>query len=213
MTRFAAALALALVPIPALVCAQTPAPPSLAVGGGGGIAFPLHGDFDFQPAAWHVTVRARTATYLWIEGEYGQWRHAENDVRLNQPITGPGGPLGRIDRLTIETRHLNQTLALNVLAGGSSGRVHIWGGGGPAFLDYSRRFRQTPEGCQGNVPCGSFENTHSSGQFAVQLTAGVDVALTRWIGVYGQYKFVSPIDDPGSGHQAILGGARLVLTR
>jgi hypothetical protein len=47
----------------------------------------------------------------------------------------------------------------------------------------------------------------------VQLTAGVDVAVTRWISVYGQYKIAVPLDDVGSGHQAVLGGARLVLMR
>jgi hypothetical protein len=206
-------LALALSAGPATALAQSPEPPRLTVGGGAGIAFPLHGDFDFNPAAWNASVRARVTSRAWIEGAYEEWRHSEARTLTNQPIQGPTGHLGRIDRIDIETRHTVRTVGVRGLFGGTSGRISLWGGGGPAFLQYERRFQQAETGCSGTIACGGFDRTHSSSSFAVQGLAGLDVAVTRWLAVYGQYAAIFPVDDPGFGHQSVMGGVRLGLVK
>lgn len=47
-----------LVLLPGAAAAQaTDSPPRVAIGAGAGVAFPLHGDFDFTPWAWDADVR------------------------------------------------------------------------------------------------------------------------------------------------------------
>jgi hypothetical protein len=186
MKRLMVILIITLAAGTASAAAQSVDGPTLTIGGGGGMAFPLHGDLQFDAPTWQVSTRLHVAEYAWIEAAYAEWRHSTAEVRSNQPITGPNGPLGRIDRITQQTRWTNRTLGLNAVVGARPGNLALWAGGGPGYMDLGSRFRQTETGCQGNVTCTDFERSHNAGVFTVQGTGGIDVTVTRRIVVYGQ---------------------------
>jgi hypothetical protein len=169
------------------VYAQTAGEPHLAVGGGAGIATPFHGDFDFTPLAWSVSVRGHAERHLIIEGFMWGWRHTSSQTF----------DAGRIEQQTTRTVRV---VGVNIL-GRSTGRLSFYGGGGPGYWLHARRFTQTP---------GS-GNTFNSSTFTVQGVGGFDAAITSRLIAFGEYQVVVPIEDPGIGHGAVTAGVRLAL--
>jgi hypothetical protein len=209
--RLATILALGLVLEAGAAVAQGTDVSRFTIGAAGGVAFPLHGDLQFQAGAWQVNGRGRLSEHVWLEALFAEWRHTAREVFAGQPVHGPAGPLGRIGRITAETRHVVRTLDVHALLGGTSNRVTAWAGGGAGYIYLDRRFRQTPGDCQGGVTCPEVVTRHAAGSLAVQATGGVDIAVMPRIVVFGQYLFAVPVDDPGSGHQSVMAGARVVL--
>ncbi len=206
-----AALAALLTSMAVPSAAGDPELPRVSVSLGAGIATPFHGDLQFNAAAWQASVRAAVAPHVLIEGFYGEWRHATNQVTTNTVVQGPNGVLGRIDRVTQRTEYVRPGIGFNVLAAGTAGRVTYSAGGGPGVLLYQRRFSQSFEGCQGDFPCTNMENRFTSASFMLQATAGVDVAVAPRIAVYGAFHLAAPIEDVGAGQTAVLGGVRVRL--
>jgi hypothetical protein len=187
--------------------------PRLSVAAGGAIANPVHADFDFTAPEWQLSVRAAMSNYLAIEGFYGGWEYTDRDVRLDQPILGPAGFLGRVDRVEQVRIHRMRTLGVNVVATGGSSRVTFSGGGGIGVLAYDRRFSVSATGCDAAVAhvCGASENRFSSGDFTAQGVAEVDVAVARRIQLFARGQAILAISDPGFGHGSLGGGVRVAL--
>jgi hypothetical protein len=191
---------------PALAAAQSSDPgPRLSVGAGAGVAFPLHGDFDFTPWAWDADVRIAMARHVLLEVAVGEWRHSESRVTENIPVTMPTGMIGRLEQKTTRVQRSSQ---INVLFRGSAGRVRITGGGGIGLLQHDRRTRQDVSGCSQGVTCQSFESSFSNTSFAAQAVGGAEVALAGGFAVYGQARFVVPTSDPGGGDIRVTAGVR-----
>jgi hypothetical protein len=169
--------------------AQTAGEPQLTVGGGAGIANPLHGDFDFTPPTWNVSVRGHTGPHFIVEGFFAGWRHRSSET------FGLSG-----QRTEQQTTRTVRVIGVNFL-GRSRGRLSFYGGGGPGYWLHSSRFTQTP-----NVV-----NTFDSSAFAVQGVGGFDAAITSRLIAFGQFQAVFPIEDPGIGHTAITAGLRFAL--
>ena len=193
------------------VAAQAPEARHVSVGAAVGLATPLHGDFDFTATAWQADVRFDTARYFGFGVFFEEWRHTDEDVFTGQTISGPDGPLGRVERTTVRTGHRTRALGWNLLARGTASRVTVSGGGGVSYLLYSRDYRQTMTGCEPASLCRDSGQEFDNGSFAAQLQGGVDVGLTRHVAVMGQFRAVFPIEDPGSGHHTIMGGVRVVF--
>ena len=181
----------------------------VSVGAAAGLATPLHGDFDFTGAGWQGDVRFDTARHFGFGIFFEEWRHAEEDVFTDQTISGPNGPLGRADRITVRTDHRTRALGWNLLARATASRVTVSGGGGVSYLLYSRDFTQTMTGCEPASLCRDSEQDFDNSSFAAQLQFGVDVGITRHVAVMGQFRAIFPIEDPGAGHHTIMGGVRV----
>ena len=181
---------------------------SVSVGVGGGMATPLHGDFDFTAGAWQVDFRFGTGRYLASTMFIEQWLRNEDEVRIGVPILGPTGPMGRIDRITTATSHRTSAVGWSLLAR-STGRVVVSGGGGVSYLLYARKFTQTAEGCTPASLCTTSRSEFDNSAFAAQLQAGIDAEVVRHLAVMAQFRVLVPIDDPGSGHHTLVGGMRL----
>jgi hypothetical protein len=165
--------------------------PRLSVAAGGGIANPLHADFDFTAPDWHVSVRAANTRHLAIEGFYEVWEHAE----------------GRIEQVTT---HRMRTAGLNLVATVGSPRVMVSGGGGISLIAYDRRYTIMASGCDAGV-ANVCENRFSSDSFAFQGLAEVDVAVVRRVQAFGRYQLVAAFTDPGFGYANLSAGVRIVL--
>lgn len=187
--------------------------PRLSVAAGGGIADPLHADFDFTAADWHVSVRASMSSRLAIEAFYQKWEHTDREVLLNQAILGLAGPLGRVERVELATTKDMRTMGMNVVATFGSSRATFSSGGGIGLIAYRRRSTTTSSGCDAAVAhlCGSTENRFSNGDFAAQGVVAMDVAVTRRVQLFGRYLLVVAVTDPGFGYGSLNGGVRIVL--
>jgi opacity protein-like surface antigen len=183
----------------------------VSVGGGAGIATPLHGDFDFRAASWQADVRVDTTPHFGFSVFLEEWRHTDEDVFTNQTMSGPSGVLGRVDRVTTRTRHVTRVAGWSLLGRGTGGRVTFSGGGGVSYLLYSRDFSQTPTGCVPANVCRDSSLEFDNNSFAAQVQAGADIDVTRHIAVMGQFRLIVPLEDPGSGHHTIIGGVRYVF--
>lgn len=191
--------------------AQGLEPPSVALSAGAGMAFPLHGDFDFNAPEWQLAIRAAVSPHLVLEGFFDQWRHTDEEVRLGITLLGPDGVIGHAGRLEQRTEFTTRTVGFNALARGSLDRARFTGGGGIGYLTFHRRFTATVSDCESSVPtaCQDTENTFSNGAFSVQGVAGVDVFVTSRVAAFGQFQSVIPIDDPSVTHLSVSGGVRL----
>jgi outer membrane scaffolding protein for murein synthesis (MipA/OmpV family) len=187
--------------------AQSAASGRFSVGAAAGIATPLHGDFDFTAQAWQVDVRLDTARHFASTVFFEQWLRKDEEIRTGVMLTGPTGPIGRVDRIVSETSHRASVLGWSLLAK-STGRIVVSGGGGVSYLVYSRRFTQTLEGCTPASLCDTSRSDHDSSAFAAQLQAGIDAELVPHLAVMGQFRLIVPIEDPGFGHHTVLGGVR-----
>ena len=56
---------------------------------------------------------------------------------------------------------------------------------------------------------GTFDNRFNSQSFTVQGLVGLDVPITSLIGAFGQFQFVTPVEDPGFSHSSVTGGVRV----
>lgn len=187
--------------------AQSPDETRLSVAAGGGIANPLHGDFQFNAQTWHATVRLRSSRLVSFEATYSEWRHTETSTYTNI-VTGSANRIGRV---VTETEYVARTAGFNVLLQHAVGRFGVWGGAGPGFMTLGHRYRYTASECQGIARCDTYTNDYSDGAFAVQGVAGFDVGLTSRIAAFGQYGFMIPTEDPGAGHVTLTAGVRVRL--
>jgi hypothetical protein len=193
--------------------AQSPETPRFTVSFGAGMADPFHGDLEFNAASWDAAARGAASRHVLVEGFFNEWRHTAESVRVDLPIQGPTGVIGRIGRLSQRTQHTMQSVGVNVLPTMSRGRLTISAGGGGGFVLLQRHFTQMVSDCQstGAGGCSSLDNRHTSSSLSVQGVVGVDVAITRRVLAFGQYRIVVPVDDAGSGHGAAVGGVRVVI--
>ena len=168
----------------------------ITLGGAGGVAFPLHGDFDFNAPEWQLAVRATVSRHFLLEGFFDEWRKKTQD---------------RGARFESSTTYTTRTAGVNWLARGFIGRAAITGGGGIGFMHYDRRFEQIINDCQSSTsgPCQDFENRFNSQSFTFQAAAGLEVPIASVVSAYGQYQFVAPIEDVGFSHSSITGGVRV----
>jgi hypothetical protein len=205
MAAVAAVLLAAVVPS----AAQGPEPPRVSATFGAGIANPLHGDLSYIAPAWQTSIRVAVSPHMIIEGSYGEWRHTESRDITNVTIQGPSGLLGQVDRIRIRTEETRPAVGFNFLGAWASGPVLVTAGGGPGVMLFRRHYTQTLEGCHGSVPCSSTDNRVNGGSFSVQAAAGVDVAVSSRLGVFGEFRFAVPIEDAGSGQTSVVGGVRV----
>jgi hypothetical protein len=196
--------------LPATSTAQSD--PPLTIGGGIGIANPLHGDFDFLAGTWTASLRVPLSTRVLVDTSVSQWGRTRTEVRTDVQLLGPAGPIGFVDRLTQETRHRRTSIAVSVLGTGGDG-VRVTVGGGAGIYDYRRRFRQTLEGCVAPHPltCQDAEMTFTSVRFGVQGIAEIASGRGR-LRPFGQFRFDVPdIGDGGSASVSVFGGVQVVL--
>lgn len=196
--------------------AQTIEPARISASVAAGIAKPVHSDLRFTAREWQLAVRARVARYVVMEVFMDEWRHSDEQVFRNVPLTGPDGPigsLGRIDELRDTTVHTTDVIGWNTLLQGQIGRVSIFAGGGPSYMVLRRVSTATVTGCTAIRPslCDGSRSSHTGSAFSVQPVGGLEVAITSRVAAFGQFQFPMPIDDPGSGHASTTGGVRVRL--
>lgn len=196
---------------PALAGAQTFEPPKLTIGAAGGVSYPLHGDFQYVAPSWDASVQGQAARHLTVEGFLSRWRHSSDRVLTNMRSSGPGGSLGRIGEVTIESGESVAMAGLTFLSTFSRGRFTVAGGSGPAVMIFRSDYAQRFSGCDPVTACSNSEVHYTNGTFAVQLDGSVDVRLASRLTTFGQVRVGVPIEDPGSGHVAATVGLRLVL--
>ena len=206
-----AAMFLLMLAIPAFTGAQTFEAPKLTIGAAGGVSDPLHGDFQYVAPSWDVSVRGQVARGLAIEGFMSRWRHSDETVRINVPLMGPGGPVGRIGEMRLDSTVAVSMIGFTLLPAFSRGRVTVAGGGGPALMIFRSEYGQHYRDCDPPSACLDFERHSSNGTFAVQLASSVDVRLAARVTTFGQFRAGIPIEDPGSGHFAVSGGFRFLI--
>lgn len=199
------------------VAAQIQAP-QLAVGAGGGVAFPVHSDFDFAAGTWQVNIRGALGSHAAVEVFFDEWRHSSGRDLPAGRIVGSSGVVTGYGRLTERTRHRTRAVGFNALATGSTGRVVLAGGGGIGYFGYRRVFEQELVACEPPAPeiCQPFSTTHTSSSFSVQGVGSVDVAITSRnpaVMAFGQIQFIAPVDDFGFGHLGVVGGIRVGFRR
>jgi hypothetical protein len=168
----------------------------ITVSGAGGIAFPLHGDFDFNAPEWQIAVRATVSRHFLLEGFFDEWRKKSQDGGLS---------------FDSNTTYTMRTVGVNWLARGFIDRAAFTGGGGIGFMHYDRLFEQSVRGCQPSTPasCQALENRFNSQSFTFQAVAGVEVPIASVLSAFGQYQFVAPIEDVGFSHSSLTGGVRV----
>ena len=204
-----ASVAFVLASAAAPAAAQDPDRRHVSVGAAAGIAAPYHGDFEFTATAWQADLRVDTKRHFGFGVFFEEWRHSDERVLTDQAITGPDGPLGRVDRIVITTDHRTRVLGWNLLARGTAARVTFSGGGGVSYLLYSRDFQQTLSGCDPALLCRDTSNEFDNSSFAAQVHAGIDVEVAPHVAVMGQFRALFPMQDPGGGHNTIVGGVRV----
>jgi hypothetical protein len=206
-----AAMFLLMVVMPAFTGAQTFEAPKLTIGAAGGVSDPLQGDFQYVAPSWDVSVRGQVARSLAIEGFMSRWRHSDETVRINVPLMGPGGPVGRIGEMRLDSTVAVSMIGFTFLPTFSRGRFTVAGGGGPALMIFRSEYGQRYRDCDPTSACLDFERHSSNGTFAVQLASSVDVRLAAPVTTFGQFRAGLPIEDPGSGHFAVSGGFRFLI--
>jgi len=182
--------------------------PRVSVGGGAGIALPLHGDFDFTPWAWEADLRVGLSPRVLVEAAVGEWRH--NTTTAADHIPAPAYP-DAIGHLEQTTTHAMRTMQVNLLAAATAGRVRVTAGGGVGLLRHLRTVTTVAENCSGAATCGTFHSDVSSTTASAQAVGGMDVDVARFIAVYGQARFVVPLTDPGGSDLRVTAGVRLTL--
>lgn len=202
----------------ALFCVVTPAaaqsePPAIAVSAGAGIAFPFHSDFQFNPFSWHVSAHNRVANHVLIEGAFDQWRHTTTSMLSKVPLRQGSVIVGRIDEVTLDEGESMSVLGLNVLGTGAIGRVRITAGGGPGLMTFRTKHSAAFSGCTSSEPrlCGGFTTRHANYKFSVQMVSELDLALTSRVSAFSRVNVAAPVEDPGAGHAAVIGGIRVAL--
>ncbi|HEX6973020.1 MAG TPA: hypothetical protein VF147_01390 [Vicinamibacterales bacterium] len=193
--------------------AQAPDPPRASVTFGGGVANPLHGDLSYVAPAWQASVRLAPARHLLLDLAYGEWRHTTTTETRDVVFRGPtGAVLGHADRIIDHSEDVRPELTINFLGAWSSGRATFFAGGGPGYMAFRHRFTQTLEGCESaTVSCAGYGNSRTTSTFSVQLVSGLDVTIASRIGAFGEFRLSVPVEDPGSGHTAVIGGVRIAL--
>jgi hypothetical protein len=191
--------------------AQDPDTSHVSLAVAAGVATPFHGDFDFTAASWQADVRVDTARHFGFGVFFEEWHHTDENTLTDQVISGPSGPLGRVDRVVTRTDHLTRALGLNLITRGTASRVTVSGGGGVSYLLYSRDFSQTLTGCVPVSLCTDSSTDFDNGSFSAQLQAGIDVHVASHIAVMGQFRAIFPVEDPGGGHGTFMGGVRVVF--
>jgi hypothetical protein len=188
-------------------------PPRVTLGGGGGIATPFHADFDFTAGEWQASVRVAMSEHLMLEGFVSAWRHSSSTERVNQLVSGPGGPIGRVGRIETVSQRTVRIVGANLLGRGTIGRVSVYGGGGIGIWNMDRRYTQTSSGCEPAAQhlCNTFESPFSSGTLSAQALVGLDVAITSRVAAFGQFQITAPAPDIAAGHGSVTGGIRLTL--
>jgi hypothetical protein len=183
------------------------------IGGAAGVSNPFHGDLQFQAPAWEIAARGRPSARLTIEAFAAEWRHTTETRRIGVPLQGPDGPIGTAGELSQRTRYLMQSFGASLLPTFTIGRVSIVAGGGANVAFIQHRFEQRLENCvtTSPVPCGSYANDHTSSSPGLHAVAGIDVRIAPRLIAFGQYRILAPVNDPGSGYAAALGGLRLAL--
>lgn len=195
----------ALVLLPGLAEAQPYATPRVAIGAGGGVAFPLHGDFDFTPWAWEADARVALSRHVLFEVAVGEWRRSETRVVENIQLTMPAGVIGRLETTTTRVQ---RTWQANLLFTGASGRVRVTGGGGVGVLQHERETRQVLSDCSSGVACNASGSEFSNGSGSAQVLGGTEVRLAGGLAVYGQVRFIVPMTDPGGSDFRVTSGVR-----
>jgi hypothetical protein len=198
-------LLVALVLLPAAAWAQSADPPRVSVGAGVGLAFPLHGDFDFTPWAWEADVRVALSRRGVLEVAAGEWRHSESRVVHDIQVTPPPGTIGRFEQATGRTQRMLQA---NLLFQGATGRLHVTAGGGVGLLQFQRRTRIVTSGCSPGALCGTTEYTFTNASGTAQAVAGLEVAIASGLTAYGQARFIANIRDVGGSETRLTAGLR-----
>jgi hypothetical protein len=178
------------------------------LGVSGGVANPLHADFAFTAASWQADARVDPWRHFGFDIFFEEWRHSDEQVFTNGTISGPGGPIGRVDRVTTRTDHRTRTVGWSLLARGGNARLTGSGGGGVSYLQYSSDFRQMMTGCQPASLCSDSSQPFDNGSFALQAQAGVDIAVAPHTSALAQFRLIVPVQDPAGGHSSFMGGVR-----
>lgn len=192
--------------------AQSSEPPALSVGGGVGIAFPFHSDFASNALAWHGSIRLRGATHVLIEGVYEQWNHTNTFVTRNITLRNAEGlPIGLVDELRTDDSTTVSNSGVNVLVTGAVGRARISAGGGPGVLTYRDRYEVTLTGCTAVNPQTCQNSVRRDARHGMSLQGGLDldVLVTSRVSAFGRASVAGPIEDPGAGYAAVVGGLRV----
>lgn len=188
-----------------------PDPGRITASMGGGIAFPLHADFDFTATEWEIAVRATVSPRFLLEGFFDEWRHSSEETRLGGTVQGPSGVIGSYGGLSQRTVHRTRVVGVNALVRGTMGRVSVTGGGGPGYLAYGRTFTQELTDCQGTTPrvCDPFENRFTNSDLALQGVGGGEAPVWSRVSAFGQVKFTASISDISGSHTSVTGGVRV----
>jgi len=196
-----------LVALPAGARAQgASSTPRASIGAGAGMALPFHADFDFTPWAWDADARVALSRRVLVEVVVGEWRHKETTSGDNIPAPAFPDVIGHLEQTTT---HVMRTMQVNLLAAGTAGRVRVAAGGGVGLLRHLRPVVTVAENCSGAATCGTFHSDVSAATATAQAVGGVEVWLTRVVGLYGQARFVVPLTDPGGSDLRLTTGVRL----
>jgi hypothetical protein len=176
-----------------------------------GVAAPFHSDLGFTAPEWQLAVRTRVANHASMELFFEEWRHAADTVFPNVPLQGVTGVLGRVGEIRTRTAYTTRAVGWNVLLHGGTRRLTAYGGGGPGYVVFNRRFTQTLNDCTASDPriCQGFENRHDAGSFTTQFVGGAEVAISSRLAAFGQVQVAVPLEDPGSSHSSTTGGIRV----
>ena len=191
--------------------AQSHEPPAFSVAGGAGIAFPFHSDFSSKALAWHGSVRLRGAKSLFVEGIYEQWRHTTTFVTTDLTLrNAAGASIGQVDELTTDDSTTVSNVGVNFMVTAPIGRARISVGGGPGLVTYRDRYEVSLSGCSALDPqaCQGYVQRDARHALAVQGAVNLDVAVNVRFSLFGRGSVAAPVEDPGAGYAAIVGGLR-----
>jgi hypothetical protein len=179
--------------------------PRISIGGGAGLAFLYHGDFDFTPWAWDADLRIRMSRRVMLEVAAGEWRHEETNVYQDLPYgTGPG----RIGQLEQTIRRQMQMAQANLLFRGGTTRVAAVVGGGVGILNHKRQTRSLSTGCSSGAVCGDFGSEFSRGIGTGQAVGGIEARIAGGLFGHGTARFIVPFEDPGGMELRLTAGVR-----
>lgn len=199
------AVALATFGLPGPAAAQGKPDSRVSVGAGIGFATPFHGDFDFTPVSWDVSVRVGKGTAR-FEAAWAEWRH-ERSVDIPAPALPGigGGSAGLLRQVSTRTSRVGQ---LNLVAEVRTGVVTWFAGGGAGVMVLRNEFRQTPIGCTGSNACVDFDHSDSNAGLTAQGVFGADVGVTDALAIFGQGRLIILTRDVGTSDLRYTAGAR-----